>query len=356
MIKTKYLATFSFVLFLIGLSLTIIGITGILIGFLTPQIVLLILLLGIILDIISFIFIYISYRQKRTSLKEERIVMRDSEKIQSEKMRGGLKQDLEEETEEAGTEIPVKTEKKKDISGIRSELESRRREEVSAYPSAPGGRESSEEEIRDFELLEETKEEEPELIFKKHISVEYYDFMNPEKNYPMNVNLSDIEQKTIEEKENLLTGEHKTQLKDKMEIKVVHPTIKVHPILPGCIITPTILSSDLLKDIDELKFYVTPIAKGKLEGYIDFLDDEGKIIHYMPINAQVEDPRLARSIAIYGSIASVVPKALLFFGIQMEEIITNIIALIGVLFTFLLSFFIFKIRQPKKTRQIAELK
>jgi uncharacterized membrane protein YecN with MAPEG domain len=180
--------------------------------------------------------------------------------------------------------------------------------------------------------------------------------MNPEKNYPMNVNLSDIEQKTIEEKENLLTGEHKTQIKDKMELKLIHPVIKVHPILPGCIVTPTLLTSDLFKDKDELKFFVTPIAKGKLEGYIDFLDDKGKIIHYMPINAQVEDPRLARSVAIYGSIASVVPKALLFFGIQMEEIITNLLALIGVVFTFLLSFFIFKIRQPNKTKQITELK
>ncbi|TXT67741.1 MAG: hypothetical protein BAJALOKI1v1_10004 [Promethearchaeota archaeon] len=86
------------------------------------------------------------------------------------------------------------------------------------------------------------------------------------------------------------------------------------------------------------------------------MNKDSIILHNLPIQAQVEDPRLARSIAIYGSVASVVPKALILFGIKLDEILTNVIAIIGVLFTFLLSYFIFKLRQPKKSSKRSTLK
>ena len=200
-----------------------------------------------------------------------------------------------------------------------------------------------------------TKEPKPRL-FNKNVAIEYYDAMNPQKNYPIKINIADIEQETIKKKENILTGERKVQIKDKMEVKVSNPIITVRPVFPGCLVAPQKLKTDLRFQEDEVRFYVTPMAKGKLEGIIDFVNDAGKIIYSIKLKMRVLDPRIARSVAIYGSVASVAPKALVTFGITASMFLTNLVAIFGVIVTFFISIFMYKKRQPTLTKKNAHLK
>jgi hypothetical protein len=348
--KTKYLMMLSFIVLLAGLSLTVIGLSGFFIALLSRGNSIVLLAAGLIVDLLSFIFLYSSYRKERASSEREEAIPTQSERDKSHiSIRDQIAREKLSSEEETGEEMKERS--REEVLEDEEAAYYKKEKEAPSVPAGAIGGLSA-----DANKDETIKKKKPKLAFKKHISVEYYDFMNPEKSYPMNINLSDIEQHTIEEKENILTAEHSTQLKDKMDVKLTHPIITVHPILPGCIITPSTLQSDLLKFSDEITFFVTPIAKGTLEGYIDFLNAEGKIIHSLPINAQVEDPRLARSVAVYGAVMSIIPKALTIFGINLGEILTNILAMVGVLFTFVLSYFIFKLRQPKKTKQQAKLK
>jgi hypothetical protein len=187
--------------------------------------------------------------------------------------------------------------------------------------------------------------------YHKNIAIDYFDRMNPDKFYPIVVNLADIEQAKKKIEDNILTGERKIQTKDEMEVLLKSPKVTVMPVFPGCSITPPMMLTDFTKKEDEVKFYCTPGIKGKIESYINFLNNEGEIVYSVETPAKIDDPRYAKSIAAYGTGVSVLPKAFTLFGLTLSVAITNIIAIIGVAVAFITGSIVFKLRQPNATKK-----
>jgi len=188
-------------------------------------------------------------------------------------------------------------------------------------------------EIKD--LFEEDSEADLQEEFEvkpyhKNVAVEYYDVMNPENYYPLVVNISNIEIQDRDTRENLLTGERKTQKKTEMDLSLKTPLVYVRPLFPGCDVTPNQILTDLNKTEDTLEFFITPIVKGEISGKIEFVQDD-HVVYSFPLDAEVKDPRYARTIAAYGLLASVFPKLLAFLDIDLGNAreITNVIPFLG---------------------------
>ncbi len=235
-----------------------------------------------------------------------------------------------------------------------------------------------------FTLPEETEElsiisEEikvPQIkTYRKNISIDYFNVMNPEKYYPMIVNIANIKQKKKIDQENIFTGERKTQKQDEMEVQLKSSSITVRPIFPGCSVTPLEIQTDFDSKEDEVTFYITPMVNDDLEECrVDFISSEDIIVHSVATPSKVQDPRYAKTIALYGTLASMIPKIFLFFEIDiganntvdriapwMETIfgsmtLSNFIGLFGIGIALIVSVAVFFKRKPKKILKKFQLK
>ncbi|MHA1512227.1 MAG: hypothetical protein ACTSRX_10975, partial [Promethearchaeota archaeon] len=220
------------------------------------------------------------------------------------------------------------------------------------------------------ELMEVAKEIENRKEYQKNIAIEYYDKMNPKKYYPLIVDISDIEQATTISEENILTGERKTQVKEKMAVLLKSSIVKVKPMFPGCNIVPEERYTDFDKKEDKLTFYVTPLVDDEIEdGRIEFIDSEGNIFHSAPTPTKVEDPRYARMIALYGGLASFLPKILEVLGfsfatdLEMATLLpflqpvlgnmnlSNFIGISGIIITIIICIITVIIRRPNSVKK-----
>ena len=188
-------------------------------------------------------------------------------------------------------------------------------------PSAKPSRKRSKSSIRDQEQKEAPIEfsgielvEEKDYL--KHISMEYFDRMNPQNYYPLTLNISDIKQDEIAPEVNIITGERKVQDQSQLDAKLKNPIVKIRPTLPGCSVVPREIETDFSNETDEVTFYVTPGVKGEIIGHIKFIN-EGKIFHTTDFKAKVVDPNYARIVAFYGILASFVPKILSMLGMDI---------------------------------------
>jgi hypothetical protein len=204
--------------------------------------------------------------------------------------------------------------------------------------------------------------------YHKNLAVEYFDKMNPEKYYPLIVDIADIEQAYVAPVQNVLTGEQKIQKKETMDLRLISPIVTIRPIFPGCAVTPTQLVTDFRLKEDKLTFYVTPIVKDNVEGRIDFLDIKGNIVHTAKTPAKVDDPRYAKTIASYGALASILPRGLLFFDIdvgnstEMSSVsnmlpnilgtmsIASFIGIFGAIIAFIVGLFVYKSKKPNSVK------
>ena len=164
------------------------------------------------------------------------------------------------------------------------------------------------------EYIEIDVEEEKDYL--KHISMEYFDRMNPQNYYPLTLNISDIIQKEISPEVNILTGERKIQTQSQLEASLKTSAVIVRPTIPGCNVVPREIETDFDQDTDEITFYVTPGVKGEIIGHIEFIN-EGKVFHTTELKAKVVDPNYARIVAFYGILASFVPKILSILGMDI---------------------------------------
>ncbi|NHJ86337.1 MAG: hypothetical protein FK734_12810 [Asgard group archaeon] len=158
-------------------------------------------------------------------------------------------------------------------------------------------------------------EESDEKDYLKHISMNYFDRMNPQNYYPYIINISDIKQEKIITIQNPITGERQTQQRSQLSTKLDNPIVKIRPTIPGCNVVPNEIETDFDKVEDEVTFYVTPVVKGKIVGQIQFIN-EGNIIHTTEFTAKVVDPRYARAVAYYGILTSFIPKIISLLGID----------------------------------------
>ncbi|HUT82798.1 MAG TPA: hypothetical protein VMZ29_16500 [Candidatus Bathyarchaeia archaeon] len=158
-------------------------------------------------------------------------------------------------------------------------------------------------------------EESEEKDYLKHISMNYFDRMNPQNYYPFIINISDVKQEKIVTIQNPITGERQTQQRSQLSTKLENPLVKIRPTIPGCNVVPNEIETDFDKEEDEVTFYVTPVVKGKIVGQIQFIN-EGNIIHTTEFTAKVVDPKYARAVAYYGILTSFVPKIISLLGID----------------------------------------
>ncbi|KAF5417416.1 MAG: hypothetical protein C5S38_01775 [Candidatus Methanophagaceae archaeon] len=220
------------------------------------------------------------------------------------------------------------------------------------------------------ELAEVAKEIETRKEYQKNIAIEYFDKMNPKKYYPLIIDISDIEQATTISEENILTGERKTQVKEKMTVFLKSSIVKVKPMFPGCSIVPEERYTDLDKKEDKLTFYVTPLVDDEIEdGRVEFIDSEGNIFHSAATPSKVEDPKYARMIALYGGLVSFLPKifetlgfsfaadtkmATIFPFLQIvlgDMNLSNFIGISGILITIVISIITMVVRKPNSVKK-----
>ena len=220
------------------------------------------------------------------------------------------------------------------------------------------------------ELAELAKEIETSKEYQKNIAIEYFDKMNPKKYYPLIIDISDLEQVTTISEENILTGERKVQVKEKMAVILKSSIVKVKPIFPGCSIVPEERYTDFDKKEDKLTFYVTPLVDDEIEaGRIEFIDSEGNIFHSAPTPTKVEDPRYARVIALYGGLASFLPKILELLGfsftqdVEMATLLpflqsvlgdmnlSNFIGISGIIITIIICIITVAVRKPNSVKK-----
>ncbi|MHA1647561.1 MAG: hypothetical protein ACTSVL_08315, partial [Promethearchaeota archaeon] len=209
-------------------------------------------------------------------------------------------------------------------------------------------------------------EEEKLQTYHKNLAIDYFCVMNPDKYYPLVVNISDYIQKIKADQENLFTGERKTQKKDEMEVELLSSIISVKPIFPGCSVTPDEIQTDFQDLEDEIIFYITPLVNDDLDDCrIEFVNSENEVVHSVQTPCKVKDPRYARTVALYGTLASVIPKIFLFFGIDIganesvDQIlpwlqslmgslsISNFIGIFGILIALIISLIVYLTRKPK---------
>ncbi|MHA1558102.1 MAG: hypothetical protein ACTSPM_14380, partial [Candidatus Heimdallarchaeota archaeon] len=206
-----------------------------------------------------------------------------------------------------------------------------------------------------------------EQDYLKHISMEYFDRMNPQNYYPLTLDIADLLQDEKAPIINPITGERKIQTQSQLDAKLKNPIVKVRPILPGCNVVPREIETDFNKASDKVTFYVTPFVKGEIIGQISFIS-EGKVFHTTKFDAKVVDPNYARVVAFLGILASFVPKILSLLGMDLgldttldmlaaSSIaviggmnIASIIAIGGIIPVIIASVLIRKRLKPKSTR------
>lgn len=236
----------------------------------------------------------------------------------------------------------------------------------SSAPSIPKRKKTVCEEIEEQEKIAEKAEIEKDYL--KHITLDYFDRMNPQNYYPMTISISDILEDISTPIVNPLTGERKVQKQTEMDVKLKDPVVTIRPIIPGCNVVPSEIKTDFNLEKDEVTFFITPGVKGEILGHIKFFN-EGKIIHIYDFEAKVVDPNIARLVTAYGILASFIPKILTILGVDfgLEDLwttegilgslsITGLIALAGILPAIIVGIGIRQKLKPKSCKTHFKLK
>ncbi len=316
---------------------------------------------------------YIGGIERFAETAEEDKMEFDDEETQSETS-PSIKDELEPLAKEKQVIPPPAT------SFLREKDDFEAEKKIAITPSAPkpSGTQHSQEPKRSKrkDAVSELKEipEEPKGIFLveekdylKHISMGYFDRMNPQNYYPLTLSISDILQDKESSIINPITGERKIQTQSQLDVKLKNPAVKIRPILPGCNVVPREIETDFNRTTDEVTFFVTPLVKGEIVGKISFIN-EGKVFHTTEFKAKVVDPNYAKVVAFFGILASFVPKILSLLGMNigldttidtlaLSSIaviggmnIASIIALVGIIPVIIISVLIRKGLKPKSTR------
>ena len=235
------------------------------------------------------------------------------------------------------------------------------------------------EEVAELSPSEVSMEKETETFpevkkFEKSCALDYFDVMNPEKYYPLHLLISDTAQKSEGPTENLLTGERITKKVENLAFEVESSLIKVRPVFPGCSVVPQEIITDLQYPEDGITFYITPLVKSKIEdSRIEFIDYKENLIGKIDCPCEVKDPRYSRVVALYGILASSVPKILTLFGfdylneLELTNVLPflvnifntlslgNFVAIAGIILSLIISIIIYYKRGDKSTKKEFQL-
>jgi hypothetical protein len=265
----------------------------------------------------------------RKEKEVERVSTRTLEEAVDDEDEEKMKRELLRETTEEETEVAAETAPppKPSVPGgampttaLPSEDKKRKKKQSDSVMSQPIMAETEKKmiysETTRMVEMEGSVEEAEEKEYLKNVAMEYYDRMNPQKYYPLKLLISDIKSKAKVMVVNPLTGERRVQKRTELDVVLTNPVIVVRPTIPGCNVVPPEIETDFSEKEDELIFYITPLVKGAINGHIKFIN-EGKVIHRTRIEAKVLDPNYARAVAIYGLLASFLPKIITMLGINL---------------------------------------
>ncbi len=166
---------------------------------------------------------------------------------------------------------------------------------------------------------------------QRNVLIDYFSQMNTYRVYPLTITISEAELERRKYREDILTGEKREQVEKEISVREQLPlTVGVY--FPGCLVTPTEQRIELLGKTQQLTFFVTPIAKGKMKGSVVFYQ-EGKKISEFTLDFKIFDQRLAKAIALTAMAVSAVPSSLYYlFGIDInQQITTNLVRFIPLL-------------------------
>ena len=209
--------------------------------------------------------------------------------------------------------------------------------------------------------------------YKKNLAAEYFEVMNPEKYYPLILDISDAKIAHKATQENLFTGERSTQKQEEMVAELTSSIVTVRPVFPGCTITPSFIITDFDQTEDKLKFFITPMVTDDLpDCRVEFLNTENRVFHTIATPSKVDDPRYAKTIAAYGTFISILPKILILFGIDLggelsiQDVLplfsflggmnlTDFVGVGGAILAFIVGIIIWMRKKPKATKKVFKM-
>ncbi|MCE7735189.1 MAG: hypothetical protein GPJ54_09950 [Candidatus Heimdallarchaeota archaeon] len=202
--------------------------------------------------------------------------------------------------------------------------------------------------------------EKPMTLRFTHTS--YFSRMLLNRAYPLVVKIS-MDQVGVKKTITSIASGEKISEKEESIILEEEKSVTIRPEFPGCFVVPAEQVVELTDETIEVKFHVTPLALGMLDGSVRFLQS-GKTVHSMHLETKVITHRLSRWLATVGASASVVPTMVAFMLNEtpaqfMEKRMDNLapsigvngLAILGVFTAFFLflSGFVYRMQKPQKS-------
>lgn len=205
------------------------------------------------------------------------------------------------------------------------------------------------------------------ISFVKAVQIDYFEIMTPNKTYPFKIVVSDeikteeLKKALLESVEKYLQSEKEAGMFEELKIILESSIVNLKLIMPGCIVAPSEVLIDFTDDVNNVTFYVTPLSRGKMEGYIEFLSGDYSFSKIL-LNPNI---RPTRSITVYGSLISVIPLVFSLLGLDILSSfklvgnfdITHLIAILGIIISMIIGSVLLIRSDPKKaeTPKIARI-
>ncbi|MFN3198134.1 MAG: hypothetical protein ACE366_06920 [Bradymonadia bacterium] len=152
-------------------------------------------------------------------------------------------------------------------------------------------------------------------------TVRYFARMNPQKLYPVMVAFT---------REQLAKAAGVAQVEGaQLELDARDPVITVVPVFPGCLCTPQQLQVDLTPETVEVRFWLTPLVRGRLGDARVEIHQHGRCLDRIPTPAKVADQALTRMVAVGSALAPLGSKLLEKSGLDPLTLLTERLPVVG---------------------------
>jgi hypothetical protein len=197
----------------------------------------------------------------------------------------------------------------------------------------------------------------------RYTHTSYFSRMLLNRAYPLIVKISMEEVGVQKSITSVMSGERISEREESIEVSEEDPNVTIRPEFPGCFVVPNEYVVDIREEKIEVKFHVTPLALGTLDGSVKFIQS-GKSIHAMALETRVITHRISKWLAGIGASTSAIPfmmalfldetipqfmeKRLDGFAPSLKDYGGIIIGLITAVFLFL-SGFVYRLQRPRKS-------
>ncbi|MFV2015368.1 MAG: hypothetical protein ACC656_08070, partial [Candidatus Heimdallarchaeota archaeon] len=120
----------------------------------------------------------------------------------------------------------------------------------------------------------------------RYTHTSYFSKMLLNRAYPLIVKISLEELGTQKSITSVISGERISEKEETLIVSEEDPNVIIRPEFPGCFVVPTEQVVDITDEKIEVKFHVTPLALGTLDGVVKFVQS-GKTIHSMNLETKV---------------------------------------------------------------------